>query len=536
MNFIKDTNNLPQKPPNKLGEILLAQGLIRSDQLETALREQKRSRRLLGETLILLGFLSTKQLYPLLGFLFELPYVDLDTQLIPDDLAPFATPNYLLFAKDDQVFHIAMGDPHNVFIRYQIEKLFSDVKIYIADPEIIRQHATRFSLQGEVAANQVIVSNESVIDLAQDILGQGIQCGASDIHFLPQEKITKVLARIDGILVEKQTLHQPQWLALKSHFKILSNLDLAENRRPQDGRITINHPLGCVDCRLSFIPTYYGESLVIRLLDQGRVKLEIEYLGFLADQREQLTRIVHQAQGLFIIAGPTGSGKTTTLYGLLRELKGQQKNIITVEEPIEYRVEGIRQAEVKQGVNTFGDLLRAMLRHDPDVIYISEIRDFETAQTAIRAAMTGHLVFSTLHANSACLIPQRLRDLGVSLSDLSGTLVGLMSQRLIRTICPTCAGKKCKKCSQMGYLGRRVIAEILPCNDEFRTICDQNLNWNDLRKWRDSLACSKIEEVQQFYLEEGITDRTEIDRIFGVDLNHPNTPKMKLLGDFTHAV
>ena len=534
MNFTKNTNNLPKKLYNKLGEILLAQELIRSDQLETALREQQRSHRFLGETLVFLGFLSPKELYPLLGLLFDLPYVDLETQLIPDNLSPYATSDYLPFAREGQV-HIAMGDPHNIFSRYQIDKLFTEVKIYIADPEIIRQHATRFAHQGEGASNQVIVSSESVIDLAQGILGQGIQVGASDIHFLPQEKITKILARIDGVLVEKQTLHQPQWLALKSHFKVLSNLDLAENRRPQDGRITINHPLGCVDCRLSFIPTHYGESLVIRLLDQGRVKLDIENLGFLKDQGEQLIRIAHQAQGLFIIAGPTGSGKTTTLYGLLRELKGQQKNIITVEEPIEYRVEGIRQAEVKQGVNTFGDLLRAMLRHDPDVIYISEIRDFETAQTAIRAAMTGHLVFSTLHANSASLIPQRLRDLGVTLSDLSGTLVGLMSQRLIRTLCTLCGGEKCEKCSQTGYSGRRVMAEILPCNDGFRNICDQDLNWNALQKWRSSLNCSKMEEVQQIYLRDGITDKTELDRIFGVELNQSNDPALKLRGDFTRA-
>lgn len=520
MHPIKNIN----KSPQRLGEILLSQGLVRSDQLETALREQQRSHRFLGETLVVLGFLSPKQLYPLLALMFELPHVDLETQLIPEDLAPLATSDYLPFARNGEEIHIAMGDPHNVFIRYQIEKLFPHIQIYMADPEIIRQHATRFALQGIGSVQQVIVSSESVIDLAQEILGRGIQGGSSDIHFLPQEKITKVLSRIDGVLVEQQTLHQPQWLALKSHFKVLSSLDLAENRRPQDGRITINHPLGSVDCRLSFIPTHYGESLVIRLLDQGRVKLDIKNLGFLEDQREQLIRIAHQAQGLFIIAGPTGSGKTTTLYGLLQELKGQHKNIITVEEPIEYRVEGIRQAEVQQGVNTFGDLLRAMLRHDPDVIYISEIRDFETAQTAIRAAMTGHLVFSTLHANSAALIPQRLRDLGVTLSDLSGTLVGLMSQRLIRTLCSICGGEKCEKCYGTGYSGRRVIAEILPCNDAFRSICDEDLNWQALQNWRASLSCLKMEDLQQVCVKERITDQAEMDRIFGVNLHKSPYP------------
>ncbi len=546
MNLIKKS----QISPKKLGEILLSQELIRSDQLETALREQARSQRFLGEILITLGFLTSKQLYPLLGMIFGIPYVDLETQLIPENLAPLSTPYYLPFAQtngvqEGQTVHIAMGDPHDVFIRHQIDKLFSKVKIYMADPEIIRQHAARFALiqiqtKGASLSNQVIVSSESVIDLAQGVLGQGIQGGASDIHFLPQDKITTVSFRIDGVMAERQILHQPQWLALKSHFKVLANLDLAENRRPQDGRITMNHPLGSVDCRLSFIPTHYGESLVIRLLDQGRVKLDIRSLGFLKDQQEQLVKLAHQAQGLFIIAGPTGSGKTTTLYGLLQEILGQQKNIITVEDPIEYRVEGIRQAEVKQGVNTFGDLLRAMLRHDPDVIYISEIRDFETAQTAIRAAMTGHLVFSTLHANSACLIPQRLRDLGVSLSDLSGTLLGLMSQRLIRTLCPSCMSKSqeksaCTFCHQTGYSGRRVIAEILICDEDFRKICDQDLNWQDLQQWQKGLPCLKTEEIHQLYLRENITNQSEIDRVFGVQLHQSKTPKLTPCEDFNHA-
>lgn len=357
-----------------------------------------------------------------------------------------------------------------------------------------------------------------MVALAQQIFNGGIAGGASDIHFLPQEKITKVYYRIDGILQEIQTFHKPLWSSLKSHLKVLAHMDLAESRRPQDGRITFLYSTQSVDCRLSFVPTHMGESLVVRLLDQTRLRLDIENLGFLEEQKEQLRRIAHQAQGLFLISGPTGSGKTSTLYALLKEIIGQHKNIMTVEEPIEYRMEGIRQAEVQQGVNSFADLLRSLLRHDPDVIYISEIRDFETAQTAVRAALTGHLVFSTIHANSSCLIPQRLRDLGVGLSDLSGTLLALMSQRLIRKMCVFCGGHGCDRCAQTGYKGRQVIAEILPCDDAFREICLDNLSWQKLENWRHSLDCWKMEAVRHHYISHKITDEQELNRTFGVQL------------------
>jgi type II secretory ATPase GspE/PulE/Tfp pilus assembly ATPase PilB-like protein len=524
MNVLKKTESGPQR----LGEILLHHGIIRPDQLETALREQQRSHRLLGEILVALGFMSPKDLYPLLGLLFDLPYIDLETQLVPEELLPLAKPEYLPFSQEKGITCIAMGDPHNIFLRYQIENQFLETKIYIADPSLIRQYATRVpSNDKSIGTNAITITSESAIELAQGILGRGIQRGASDIHFLPQDKITKVFYRLNGVLTEHLTLHQPQWLALKSHFKVLASLNLAENRRPQDGRFTVSHPLGSVDCRLSFIPTHHGESLVIRLLDQRQIKLAIGSLGFMYPQHQQLIQIAHQAQGLFIISGPTGSGKTTTLYALIQELIGQQKNIITVEDPIEYRIDGIRQSEVQVGVNTFDDLLRAMLRHDPDVIYISEIRDAETAQTAVRAAMTGHLVFCTMHTNSSCLIPQRLRDFGVSWSDLSGTLLGLMSQRLVRLLCVSCRGEGCDSCHGSGYVGRRAIAEILPCDSSFREICHRELDWKSLHNWRESLSCLKTEDVKRFFLNEQLSDQRELDRVFGRDLSELDTYTLK---------
>lgn len=507
-------------PEVRLGELLISRGLIRQDQLDTALREQTRSKKRLGEILISLGFLDPKNLYPLLGWLFHIPFVDLDVQLIPDELHSKATPEYIPFKEDQEGVHIAMGDPHDVFILQSIQQNFLNPRIYIADPASIIRHAARVSSKTSYDS-RVSVSHDSIVDLAQDILAEGIRRKVSDIHFLPQEKTTNIFVRQDGLLHEMNTLHQPQWAALKSHFKILAQLDLAENRRPQDGRMTMNHPLGAVDCRLSFIPTYQGESLVIRLLDPTRIQHDLPTLGFLEEQCSQLYHMTQQSQGLFIIAGPTGSGKTTTLYALLKHLKYLGKNIVTVEDPIEYCVEGIRQSEVQRGINTFGELLRALLRHDPDVMYISEIRDAETAQTAVRAAMTGHLVFSTVHANDACLIPQRLRDLGVSLSDLSGTLLGLMSQRLIRQKCSCSSDLSCEQCYGGGYYGRRVLAEILPCDLAFRSLCGEDLSWLTLQEWRSSLKGLKYEEIKRIYLQNNVTDAAELARVFGSDPYEP---------------
>lgn len=518
--------------PQKIGEFLIARGLIRLDQLETALREQSRSHQRLGETLISLKFLSPQDFYPLLADYLGFSYVALETQIIPPSLLSQGTPFFLPFAQNEGIICVAMGDPHHIFQRYEIQKRFPNHQIFVADPVLIKKIShdhpviSTDSISFNFTSQQV--SDESVVALAQQIFNGGISRRASDIHFLPQEKITKVYYRIDGILQEVQTFHKPLWASLKSHLKVLAHLDLAESRRPQDGRITFQYSTQSVDCRLSFVPTHLGESLVVRLLDQTRLQLDIDYLGFLDQQKEQLRRIACQAQGLFLISGPTGSGKTSTLYALLKEIIGQQKNIMTVEEPIEYRMEGIRQAEVQQGVNTFSDLLRSLLRHDPDVIYISEIRDYETAQTAIRAALTGHLVFSTIHANSSCLIPQRLRDLGISLSDLSGTLLALMSQRLIRKLCSSCGGEGCDECHESGYKGRQVISEILPCDDQFRQICLENLNWQLLEGWRKSLDCWQMEDVKTYYITHKITNEQELNRAFGVSLTKEKSSRGRL--------
>lgn len=516
-------SSIPPEKSNsqKLGQILISKNYIRPDQLETALREQQRSHQRLGEILISLKFISAKDLYPLLAQHLGIDYIDLDICIIPSFLLNQGTSSYLPFAIVEEIIHIATGDPYNVFQYYEICRAFPSHRLFLADPSLIKKLALQKSNSSLVSFSTISPPDKeekSVVSIAQLILQEGINQRASDIHFIPQDKITKVYYRIDGILQEVQLFHKPLWSSLKSHFKILSHLDLAEQRRPQDGRITFKHLSQTVDCRLSFVPTHQGESLVIRLLDQQQLALDIHALGFLNSQYNQLRYITEQTHGLFLISGPTGSGKTTTLYSLLKEILPQNKNIMTVEEPIEYRIDGIRQSEVQPGVNTFADILKSLLRHDPDVIYISEIRDNETARTAVRAALTGHLVFSTIHANSTCLIPQRLYDLGVGVHELAGTLRALMSQRLIRKQCLSCYGQKCELCHQTGYKGRQVIAEIVTCDQYFQQLCSQNSSLSSLEQWRQSLSSWKLEDLKKHYVATGITDEREIQRVFGKTL------------------
>lgn len=477
-----------------LGEFLIERALIRHDQLETALREQKRSRRFLGDILLALGFIKRTAFYPALAEHLGLPFVDLSLgtgyHYDPNGWVQL-TPNI----EDDKI-HIAVSDPQDAFIQLALRQNYPnrDLVFYLADPKAIED----LSYSGSVEPS----SRDYAPDLLRDLITQAVDARASDLHFMPSSRHCQVLLRLDGVLIPLQTLHADQWQGLCAHIKVLGHLDLAESRRPQDGAFRFFRRSDPVDCRVSVIPVKEGESIVIRLLNPESIRLSLEHLGFTDVQAAKLKRIAHLSDGLFIITGPTGSGKTTTLYSILQEIIPSGRNVMTLEQPVEYRLDGVRQTEIQEDVLSFSDVLRSVLRHDPDVIYISEIRDAATAMIAVRAAMTGHLVLTTLHVGDVRLVPQRLEDLGVPPGYLSGVLKGGMSQRLIRLQCSGCLGDGCSSCLDTGYYGRHVIAEIFADGD-------------DLNSQYQASRFERMAYQAQQLVAQNRTSQPEVQRVLG---------------------
>ncbi len=477
----------------QLGKFLIDRQLIRPDQLDTALREQRRSRRFLGEILLAFGFAKREDFYPLLAEFMGFPFIDLS---VCTDYC-YHPQGWIEIKKTTNVgLHIVVADPHDLFLHHALALTYPDQPptLYLADPRAIDQLSH--------SQSPALSSQDYAPDLLRQLIAQALEAGASDVHFSPALHHCQVLLRLDGMLVPLQTLHREQWQALCAHIKVLGHLDLAEARRPQDGSFRFYQGSDPIDCRLSTMPTKDGESIVIRLLDPRSVQAGIDQLGLLSHQVAKLKNIARTSEGLFIITGPTGSGKTTTLYSLLQEIIPAGRNIMTVEQPIEYRLEGIRQTEIQEEVTDFAKALRSILRHDPDVIYVSEIRDAETAMTAVRAAMTGHLVLTTLHVSDVRLIPRRLEDLGVSPGYLSGVLKGAMAQRLIRRRCTACCGKGCATCFETGYRGRQLVAEIFTHGDDLEHQYLTETNERMIRYARD-------------LVRQDLTNRQEVDRIFG---------------------
>ena len=308
----------------------------------------------------------------------------------------------------------------------------------------------------------------SAIQLVDQLLADGIQAGASDIHIEPEEQGIAVRHRIDGVLRQSRLLAKSLGPSLVSRVKILSGLDIADRMRPQDGRARIAVRGAVVDLRVSTLPASHGEKIVVRVLDGSAGLRTLDAIGFAAADVARIRSLLEQREGLVLVTGPTGSGKTTTLYAALREVQARGVNVVTVEDPIEYRLPGIVQVQVHEKAGlTFGAALRSIMRQDPDVILVGEIRDRETAEIAIQAALTGHLVFSTLHTNDAASAIARLVDIGAASYQIATAVKGVIAQRLLRRLCASCAGAGCRECGDVGYRGRRAIAEILVASQEF---------------------------------------------------------------------
>jgi type IV pilus assembly protein PilB len=366
----------------------------------------------------------------------------------------------------------------------------------------------------ELKKLQEIVEEPPVIKLVNMMVIEAVRQGASDIHIEPEEDTLKIRFRIDGLLHERTG--PPKYLqsAVISRIKVMADLDISERRTPQDGRIQMKMEGRDIDIRVSCIPTIYGENVVLRLLDRSQVILELKQLGFSPSILTQYKKLISSPHGIILVCGPTGSGKTTTLYASLNVINSEDVNIITIEDPIEYHLTGIRQMQVnpKAGLR-FADALSAILRQDPDVIMVGEIRNAETAKAAVQAALTGHLVFSTLHTNDAPSAVTRLLDMGVEPFLISSSVIGVLSQRLVRTICADCKGKGCKGCLQTGFRGRIGIYELLIPSEKIRALTTAKASGDEIRKTAVEEGMQLLREDGEKKVNDGITTEQEVMRV-----------------------
>ncbi len=565
------------------GDHLVRLGVISSDQLRKALQEQKRAGERLEQTLIRLKYTDETRVLQSLAKYSDLPFVDLDTymideklvRLIPEELA--RRHRLIPLFKIGSTLTVAMANPLNIHALDEIRsKTKTDVEIAISTDEKIQkaidQHygfsvtqfqnslehyakgsgeepspeASEYRKTYELVAREFLpgqIEEAPAGQIFDIIMIQAIRDRASDIHFEPEEKALRIRFRIDGFLYEFLTLPKAIHPSLTSRIKVLAEMDIAETRLPQDGNFNVKLESRGFEIRVSTFPTIYGENVVLRLLDQTSPLIKLEDLGFAEEMLRRFKQLLRRPNGIILVTGPTGSGKTTTLYACLNLINSMDKNIITIEDPVEYRLSLIRQTQVnlKAGI-TFAKGLRSILRQDPDVIMVGEIRDLETSEVATQAALTGHLVLSTLHTNDASEAIARLMDIGVEPYLISSSVVGVLAQRLIRTICPNCKvsyqgdpgvlaelgetlanskesptlyrGKGCKNCKQSGYLGRMGIFELFSVNEKIKQLISDKASTQMIRQAaKDGTGMISLREDGLHKVLKGMTTLEEIDRV-----------------------
>ncbi len=375
---------------------------------------------------------------------------------------------------------------------------------------------------GDAERLKDLASAEPAVRLCNRLVADAVKARASDIHLEPEERAYRVRFRIDGALFERESLTVQQGLAVISRFKILSNLDIAERRRPQDGRFSFPVAGRPVDLRISATPNVHGEGVVLRILQRTDVAFDLEALGFTSKAAAQLHRLSDRPNGILLLTGPTGSGKTTTLYALLQRLARRDIKILTIEDPVEYRIAGVSQTQVNPSIGlTFASALRSFLRHDPDIIMVGEMRDLETARTAVQAALTGHLVLSTLHTNDAPSAVMRLLDMGVEDFLMASTLIGVVAQRLVRKTCAECGGpaiprdlskQPCGKCEGSGFYGRLAIAEVLEIDEPLRSAIKNHPTATDLGRIARESGFINMRSDGEAKIATGLTTRQELTK------------------------
>jgi type IV pilus assembly protein PilB len=543
------------------------EGHITEQQLRQALDVQARSHGLLGQILVDLGFVSAPTVGLLMAKNFGVEYVDL-MEVRPDPSAVHMVPESVIRAMRvlplrcvGETIEVAMIDPLNVaaidtihqhtnlrVVPYltmaaELQRAINDqFDAHTRASEALQQLASEDAEQSGLSHAELVAASEApIVRLVDSIIESALALRASDIHFEPHEGGLRVRFRVDGTLLDQTDIPRSQRAPLTARLKVLCQMDITENRRPQDGRMSYNEHGRIYDIRVSSVPTVFGEKIVLRILDKSSVMVPLGKLGFLGDQQRRFEGLIQQPHGMVIVVGPTGSGKSTTLYASLNLLNDSTRNIMTLEDPVEYHVQGINQVQVNQRIGlTFASGLRAFVRQDPDVILVGEIRDEETADMAVQASLTGHLVLSTLHTNSAVGTVARLTNLGVNPFLIAQSLLGVCSQRLVARICNHCAteyqpasdvlesvglrpheardtsfrrGMGCRTCHGRGYLGRIGLYEVLTVNEEIRLLIMRGASEEEIQAAAERNGMMSLRDCAAAAVKAGITTPEEMGRV-----------------------
>jgi type IV pilus assembly protein PilB len=574
-----------------MGDILIKEDVINLDQLKTAIQEQKETGKRLGETLLNLGYIDEHQLVAYLSKQYGVPAINLDQFDISIDVLKTVSRESALkhklipINKSGSTLVVAMSDPSNIFAVDDLKFATGhNIEVVVTSERSIRNAIDRFygsqqewedarkaqestaavdKLMGDLDEFLIEISGEENIDLndlekaseeapviklVNHLLMDSIRKGASDIHIEPYEKSLRIRYRIDGVLYD--VMHPPVKLknAVTSRIKVMSNLDIAERRLPQDGRIKVKMAQNrTMEYRVSVVPTLFGEKVVMRILDKESLQLDLTKLGFYEEQLEVFRRSIYQPYGMVLITGPTGSGKTTTLYSSLMDLNQIDVNISTAEDPVEYSLPGVNQVQVHEEIGlTFASCLRSFLRQDPDIILVGEVRDYETAEIAIKSALTGHLVLSTLHTNDAPSTITRLLNMGVEPFLVTASLNAIVAQRLVRVVCTECKaeteiapqvlidlgvppkevtdyilykgrGEGCKLCSGTGYKGRLAVFEVMELTEELKEFILSGASSLEIKRESIRQGMRTLRQSALRKLKEGVTTVEEVVRNTAAD-------------------
>jgi len=556
----------------RLGQILVDLGYINEDQLWDVLEEQKKSPgEVIGQVAVRMGLVTEAQLSEALAEQWGMQVINLKETTIPPKVLELVPETMASIYKimpvslKNNVLTVAMADPQNLGALDDLRNFLGyDVRGAVASPADVQAAIERYYADRQESIEDVISALDSDEDdddeeggydlssaeemadaapirkLLNMVLLLAIKDQASDIHLEPFEDEFKIRVRADGVLFEMVPPPRHLANAIVSRVKIMSNLDISERRLPQDGRIELSVGGNSVDLRVSVLPTLFGESVVMRVLDRTVVQLDLNKIGMDPSTLSKFRMITNRPNGIILVTGPTGSGKTTTLYSVLNEMNEITTKIITTEDPVEYEIYGLIQVPVNPEIEvTFANVLRAILRHDPDIILVGEIRDYETAEIAIQSALTGHVVFSTLHTNDAPTAITRLRDMGVPPFLITATVEAVLAQRLVRKICVECRtqfepsdellmelqlplaqarkykfyyGKGCPRCNNMGYKGRTGIHELIDVNDDIRDLVSSEASVDEIRNLARAQGMTSLRESGLKLIFDGVTTIDEVVR------------------------